>query len=115
MPAKTSSRVSGPANWKKSAASRPPRPAAPAREVARLGDRHGREVEGADVEALLGEPDAVAALAVGDRQRFLARLQQVGVLLQEFVRRGTEQIAGRGKTRFPAFEFRHHRLRDGAE
>jgi len=52
---------------------------------------------------------------VGDRQRFLARLQQVGVLLQG-IRSARYRTDSRARQNaFPAFEFRHHRLRDGAE
>lgn len=39
------------------------------RELARLRERGGRESDGGNVEALLREPDAIAAFAAGDRQR----------------------------------------------
>ena len=58
------------------------RDAAARRQLARLGDRERRELDRAHVEALLGEEHAVAAFAVGDRQRRLSALEQVRLALR---------------------------------
>ena len=70
------------------------RHAALLRQRARLRERGRREVHRQHVEALLGEEDAVAALAVGDRQRPLPALEQMRLALEESVRLRPEVIAG---------------------
>jgi hypothetical protein len=52
----------------------------------------------------IGQPDAVAALAVGDGEGALAALQAMKLGRQEYVGRGAEHIAGRREARVPAFE-----------
>ena len=56
----------------------------------------GREVDRGDVEPLLGEPHAVAALAVGDRERLAALRQQ-----RPAGRRESSWVPGRRRSRLP--------------
>ena len=125
MPSNTRVRSGGAQNWKKIATttSKAPtghrhvsRSACSVRMVTprclgerlRFRQRSRREIHGQNVEALLGEEHPVAAFAVGDGQRLLAGLEQIGLALEEGVRLGAEMISRPGKSRFPAFEFRHH-------
>jgi hypothetical protein len=77
------------------------------RQRTRFLEGIGREVEREDVEAELGEPDPVAAFAIRQRKRSLASLEAMRLALQECVRRGSEQVVRRCKTRFPTLQFRH--------
>ena len=63
-------------------------------QLARFFLRQRRKIDRQDVEALLGQEYAVAALAIGDRQRALTLSQQMRLRFEKSVRRGAEQIAG---------------------
>jgi len=55
------------------------------REFPCLGERQRREIDREHVEALLGEPDAVSSLAIGDRKHASGFRQQRRVLAQKAV------------------------------
>src|SRR5262249_26684969 len=74
-----------------------------------LGLRGGREIDREHIEPLLGEPNPVAPFAVGDRERFAARGQQMRLRAQEYVWLGSEHEVGCRKSGFPAFQFAHAR------
>src|SRR6185437_16225352 len=73
----------------------------PRRQPARLVDGVRCEVERGDDEALLGKPDAVPPLAVGDAQHAAARPYPRRGAHEEFVRRFAEQIIRNRVARIP--------------
>ena len=77
------------------------------RKLARFLQCRRRKVDGEHVKTLLGEPDAVAAFAVGDRQRRAAATQPVRLGFEKSIRLLAERVAGRAKPRLPPFQFRH--------
>jgi hypothetical protein len=78
---------------------------APARcQRLRLGLGRGREIDREDIEALLGEPYPVAALAVGDGERLAALRQETGLRLEEGIGFGAVEIVGRRVALFPVDE-----------
>ena len=66
--------------------------AATAGEFARLGKADRRSVDRHDVEAALGEPDAVTALSIGHCERLHAWLKPEGLRGKKGVRLSPEQI-----------------------
>lgn len=77
------------------------------RQRARLGKRGRGIIDREDVEALFGEPDAVAALAVGYGKCGLARAQQMHLGLEKRVRLLAKKIVWRTKPCFPSLPFGH--------
>jgi hypothetical protein len=69
-----------------------------------LRDPGRREVEGRDVKPLLGEPHAVAALAIGDAQRAHAGPQEMRLARQERVRRGAVVVVLDAEALVPVVE-----------
>jgi len=64
--------------------------------------RRWRKIERNDVEGLFGEPHAVAALAVRDRERPAARRQYFLAGFEKVIRLFAECIIGRREPRLPA-------------
>jgi Helicase HerA, central domain len=73
-------------------------------QLARLLLRVRREIERQHVEALLGEEDAVAPFAIGNRQRGLALAQQMRLRFEKRVRRGAEPVLLAREPRLPVIE-----------
>ena len=79
-----------------------------------LGGQHARftlgrwrKIERNDIEALFGEPHAVAALTVRDRERPAARRQYFLAGFEKVIRLFAECIIGRREPRLPARIFIH--------
>ena len=66
-----------------------------------------REIERHNVEPLLGQPDAVAAFAVGDGERPARFRQQMSARGEEIIRLPPERITRRVVARFLAVVFAH--------
>jgi len=67
--------------------------------------RRRRKIERNDIQPLLGEPHAVTALAVRDRERPAAPWQQFLTRFEKVIRLLAERIIGRREARFPARVF----------
>ena len=70
-------------------------------QIRRLGETDGGEIDGEDVEALLGEPDAVASFAVGDAERIHSGVESVRVAFEVLVGLGAEDEFCVGITLIP--------------
>ena len=69
--------------------------------------RRWRKIERNDIEGLFGEPHAVAALTVRDRERQAARRQYFLSGFEKVIRLFAERKIRRCKSRFPARVFIH--------
>lgn len=71
--------------------------------------RDRREIDGEDIKALLGQPDAVAAFAISDCQGTLTRDEQLFLSGEECIRLRPEEIILAGKSLIPTQQVLAHR------
>src|SRR3989304_5206465 len=78
---------------------------APQSQPARFCDADRGEIECRDAQSMLREPDAVAALAVGDAERRRSRPEQVRLRGDKAARRDAEVVLVAAETGIPPGEF----------